>query len=223
MITLKKSVCLLAFCMLGLIINAQKSEKISFGIKAGINLSKFSDAEYRDNESPKFGFHMGGIMEIPLSKRFALQPELFYTEIGSKSDITNYNIVDFNLGYVDEINHRFNERLGYIKLPVLLKFYLNNRLSIDLGPELGYLVWADYKYESNAGELMASGSGNGKRQYDDFDVSANIGATYNFKNNMFIQARFGMSTYDIFDDDFFDVIETGRKNMVLQFSTGYKF
>ncbi|WP_459212065.1 porin family protein [Aquimarina rhabdastrellae] len=219
MITLKKCVCLLAFCMLGLIVNAQKSKKISFGVKGGINFSRFSDSKNYDSESPKFGFHVGGVMEIPLSKRFALQPELFYTEIGSKREARrgHYNNVE------NEVNYKFTERLGYIKLPVLLKFYLNNRLSIDLGPELGYLVWADHETKIYDEGMTETFSWDSKRDYDDFDLSVNIGATYNFKNNMFVQARFSTSTYDIRNNTRIPELGQGRRNEILQFSMGYKF
>jgi hypothetical protein len=92
-----------------------------FGIKGGLNSARESadsgDTDYRT------GIHLGFLVEIPISRRLDIQPELVYSMQGGKSGSTT-------------------DKLDYINLPVMLKIYVNQSrsFSIDVGPQVGYLV-----------------------------------------------------------------------------------
>jgi len=61
--------------------NAQETK---FGVKAGLNFSNFTgDVE---NNSMKVGFHVGGLVNIKVSDKFSVQPELLYSGQGAKFD-----------------------------------------------------------------------------------------------------------------------------------------
>ena len=97
---------------------------LDIGIKGGLNLSTFSGD--LDDTEMKAGFHIGPFLKIKPTDKFALQPEVLYSLQGAGS------------GIVDE-----NYSLSYINVPVLGRFYLVDGLSIDIGPQVGFLLNAD--------------------------------------------------------------------------------
>jgi len=79
-----------------------------FGLRAGLNIANFhekdNDGICSDVYDPKIGFHAGIVVEIPLGKRFAVEPSImvstkgfqYYTEY---EDTTYYQ--EYNLYYLD--------------------------------------------------------------------------------------------------------------------------
>src|SRR5690349_9840196 len=91
---------------------AHAQSKVRFGIKAGVNFPHFNVSKItaplqsiQDDNS----FYAGGLAEIRFTKRFSLQPELFY--VGqSVMEVTN------TAGPY--------ERLHQIAFPILAKWHL---------------------------------------------------------------------------------------------------
>ncbi|MGB4776102.1 MAG: outer membrane beta-barrel protein, partial [Daejeonella sp.] len=78
-------------CILATGVFAQTSE-IKFGVKAGVNFAKIalSGSGYDDDqkEGSKFltSFHFAGLVDIPISNSFSVQPGLSLSGKGSKSE-----------------------------------------------------------------------------------------------------------------------------------------
>jgi len=81
----------------------------------------------------KVAFHVGGIAEISVSEKFAIQPELLYSLQGTKWD---FGIAGDDLS------------LHYINLPVLGKYYILEGLSAEVGAVAGYLLSASTDNEA---------------------------------------------------------------------------
>ncbi len=196
------------------------AQEIKFGVKGGVGASTFS-GNVEDAEA-KFAGHIGGFAEFKF-KKFAIQPELLVSYIGAE---WNYDYDDnwyYNDGPIDNIQYQAN--LLYLHIPVMAKYYVIDPLSIDFGPQIGVLLDAEYKMETTYwNDRSDSDTMNAKDDVKPIDFGLNLGATYNFKNNMFVSGRYTLGLTNIDDT----TPEPGdrqsdAKNQVFQFSFGYKF
>ncbi len=111
---------------------------VRFGVKGGVNLSQlYVDDVNVDDEKAKWGWHAGVFLKAPLGDLFAIQPELIYTNVGSKISYKGSNTLGIQSGEV-----RFN--LNYVQLPVLASLTLGP-VSIQAGPYVSYLVNVNIK------------------------------------------------------------------------------
>lgn len=188
---------LAAVVALGMGANAQTGD-VKFGFKAGYNLANFGgDVE---NNKALSGFHLGGFVEIPVSEKFAIQPEILYSAQGAKSEYS-----ETYMGYT--INYKSELKFDYINIPVMAKYYVMDKLAVMAGPQFGFLVKAD----ANGLDV--------KDEVKKFDFGVGVGANYYFTENIFAGARynFGLSNISDEGDDY------KINNQVLQVSVGYRF
>jgi hypothetical protein len=180
-----------------------------FGIKLGINLSYFNFSQPIEAAWDKTTNIQAGIFyKFTLSKRFELQPELYYTETGAKTSGTFWG---------SKINIKAN--LCYLKLPILLKFNILNLKNIQAGVSIGpYLA-------SNIKSKTITSYNDNVREDDITDQIRNIdyglvfGTYINFKNILFdIRFSSGVKKLSTEKESNFSV-----KNNSLVFLIGYKF
>ncbi|MFC4817646.1 porin family protein [Flavobacterium sp. GCM10023249] len=179
--------------------NAQETK---FGIKAGLNLGTlsgdFEDAFVNSDMKMRPSFHVGGFAEIKFSEKFALQPEVLYSVEGGKQD-------------VDGESEKLIWDLAYVNIPIIAKYYATNKLSIEAGPQIGFLTKAEATFD---GDTVADFKDDSKSTA----ISLNLGAGYNFTDNIFASLRYTLGMTNIVDQDDFD-----SKSNVLALSVGYKF
>ncbi|PQJ21734.1 porin family protein [Tenacibaculum sp. SG-28] len=178
---------------------------INFGAKAGLNLATLTgDAE----ADMKAGFHIGGMAEISINEKFSVQPELLFSAQGAQEDIT------FDNGAGDQTeNLKYN--FSYINLPVMAKYYVTEALSLEAGPQIGFLV--DSKVKA-AGETVDAEDLLGDLSTIDFGL--NFGFGYKLDSGLNFSARYNLGLSNISDDSNSDA---EVKNSVFQFSIGYFF
>jgi hypothetical protein len=98
--------------------------QLSGGIRAGVNLSdNTGDGVEADM---KAGLQLGVYLVGNLSDKIALQPELVYSSFGSKSDGGDF-------------------KLGYISIPILLRYNFNDMVNVHVGPQFGILSSAKFE------------------------------------------------------------------------------
>ena len=114
----------LAFMLMAGTINAQH---VNLGVKGGLNLYNIQNDNGAKYDS-KAGFHLGLLGHIHLSKHFAMQPELVYSQQGAKYTTS---------GTETKID------LGYINIPVMFQYMFDNGFRIEAGPQLGIMVNAE--------------------------------------------------------------------------------
>lgn len=101
---------------------ANAQEDMKFGAKAGINMSNYTgDA---DSDS-KIGFQVGAFAEFKVSEKFAVQPEILFSNLGAKDSDESLNA-------------------NYIVIPVMAKYYVADGFSLEAGPQVGFLMSAKY-------------------------------------------------------------------------------
>ncbi|HLW19226.1 MAG TPA: porin family protein [Cyclobacteriaceae bacterium] len=111
------------------------------GIKGGLNLSQlYVDQPNAEDENMKLGLNVGVFGKIPISNFLAVQPEVLYSNVGSKITYGGSNLENA-LG-IEPGEVRFN--LNYIQVPVALAVNVGP-LNLHAGPYLSYLLSANVK------------------------------------------------------------------------------
>ncbi|MEW4924317.1 porin family protein [Algibacter sp. 2305UL17-15] len=198
-------------------VNAQD---IKFGAKAGVNIASVTGDI--NNAKSRTAFHIGGMAEIPISAEFFVQPELLFSSQGYK--------VDNGTGV-----------LNYINLPIIGKYFVTDELSIEAGPQIGYLLSATIKVDE-----VNNGGGNGneplpntatktantksssaasslldsdiKEFFNSTDISFGIGAGYKLENGINLSARYNIGVSNISKDNSDNI-----KSSIFMLSIGYFF
>jgi opacity protein-like surface antigen len=199
-----KKVILTTFSLLAFgIINAQE---IKYGLKGGLNVAKLTGVE--EGFDARGGFHIGGLVEFKVNEKFFIQPELLFSQQGTKGKIPGvYGSQVFEL--------ETTAKYDYLNVSIMAKFYVANDFSLLAGPQMGFLVSAKQKGEA-AGLALEKDV---KDQYNKVDFGVNFGVGYDFTKNIFAEARYNLGFTDIEKEtDAGDV-----KNRVIQISVGYKF
>jgi opacity protein-like surface antigen len=170
--------------------NAQETK---FGVKAGVNFANLTgDIE---ETSSKVGFQVGGFAEFKLSEKFAIQPELLFSTQGAKQDIGQSEDLKLNL--------------SYLNVPVMAKYYVAEKFSLEAGPQIGFLVGAKYKFDGEEEDA--------KDDVKSIDFGVNFGAGYDFTENLSAGIRYNLGLANIAEGD------GDTKNSVFSLAVGYKF
>ena len=167
------------------------SQENSFGVKGGLNSFTFSESEFKSRTS----FHLGGYYTVMLSDKFALQPELLYSQQGAKFEA--------DLGFLGKIEATY--AMNYISLPIMAKYYVTEGLDFHAGPVIGILISSSF-----------SGTG-GAVSTNTLDVMFGIGAAYQLSMGLNFGLRYNLGLTETIDGG------DGTKNRGIQVSVGYSF
>lgn len=188
--------------------HAQKAE---FGVKGGLNIaSLIFVGEGAPVTTPLVGINAGGFVEVKISEKFSIQPELLYTTQGSNFDLA----VDFEGDQYDTDN---SFKLSYINIPVMFKYYVDKKFSLEGGPQIGFLTSSKLEVKV----LGQSVTQDAKDYFESVDFGLNIGAGYDFTKKLSASIRYNIGLINIGSDEF----ATGDdkvSNRVLSISLGCK-
>lgn len=186
---MKKLLLVTVITVLGLTnVNAQE---IKFGVKAGLNFAFITGDNAKDLD-PSTDFHFGVMAEFNISDKFYLQPELIYSGQGAETNIASEGIISLN----------------YLNIPLIGKYYVTERLSLEAGPQIGFLL------STKGGTL----------DYKDLlkttDFGVNFGVGYKLDNGLNFSARYNLGLTNINNVDGFS---DKNRNGVFQLSVGFFF
>ncbi|MCO6162619.1 porin family protein [Flavobacterium sp. NRK F7] len=167
------------------------AQEVKFGAKGGLNLSTLSGD---DDTAMKVGFQVGGFAEISVTEKFAIQPELLYSTQGTKYDGTG-----------DPSLH-----LDYLNIPVMAKFFVTEGLSLEAGPQVGFLLSAKLKTDAGDADF--------KEYVNSTDFGLNFGVGYDVTDNISLGVRYGFGVSDVNKEG-----NNSIKNSNFSFALGYKF
>ena len=190
------------------------------GLQGGLNSSILTTNPLRSNDKVNLiGWNFGAIFNIPLSKRFSLQPEINYTNHGLK--------------YSYESDYE-KLTMKYIQLPLLFKYNIINgktgKIYIQAGGYGGY--WLSGELENNTNQDII------KEQYPfDSDVSdgfkdnrldygllGGIGASIKLgSGHLFIQSSYQYGLSDIAKFSTTPDNYTPSLHRVMSATIGYSF
>ena len=186
-----KRIILVAVILLAASVDMQ-AQMVKFGIKGGLNYANQtgSDITITSNNYNKeaiTSYHAGLVAEIKVTDGFSVQPELLYSTKGA----TYKNALE-----------EFKNELGYLSIPVLAKFHLNNTVSLDLGPQASFLLSERKNVNFKEAETF------------EFGVAGGLG--FNITKNFFLQGRYVLGLTEA-------TKEAKVKNSVVQISAGFTF
>lgn len=188
-------VALLLCCGVAFAQSSKREEGIKFGVKGGINMSNFN-GDLEDNAA-RYGLHIGLMSEIIVNDKVSIQPELMFSA----------------QGYKNEIPGTFSkEKFDYVILPVLLKYYVADNVSIEAGPQVGFLVNAKSRNNDGNAEIEDQST---------IDFAIDLGLGYELKNGFFFQGRYCYGITNVNGADNADAFK--YTNSVFQLSVGYMF
>jgi hypothetical protein len=192
-----KKILLLTGILFWISLNAQSSKReegITFGLKGGLNVSNLV-GDINDNTF-RTSVHLGIFSEIMISDKFSLQPELLYS----------------GQGYSGSANPGFSRsKYDYINFPVLAKIYIAKKISIEAGPQIGFLVSAKEKTSDDKITIPNQKT---------VDFGLNLGLAYDLKNGVFFQTRYNLGLSNINSGS--NVNAFKYTNSVIQVSVGIK-
>lgn len=189
------------------------SNAIQLGAKGGVNFSKITGDDFDDVDA-RTSFNVGLVAELPISERISFQPEVFYSGQG-------FDVSEIDQDNVFDTDQNIEYQLDYIQVPLLIKAYLVEGLSVEAGPQFGFKIHEEFDFEptSDGGDIEIDEEDS---YVKDFDTSIALGTSYKFDGGFFVSARYTMGLTSIFEDDtpFEDV---DGKNEVWQFGVGFMF
>jgi len=173
-------------------------KSISFGVKGGVNFATVNGPDI-DSPDSRTSFHVGALMEVPITDMFSFQAEAMYSGKGFK----------YNFEGTD--GDKAEYQLDYIDVPLLAKIYVTKGLSIEAGPQISFLV--NEEFDSNPNSNSGDGNLDGANSVD-FGLAG--GLSFQTEFGIFATGRFAYGLSKIYDD-------ADIHNQVFQIGIGYKF
>ncbi len=202
---MKKTLLIISLTILT-ITTAKSQEKIQFGVKGGINFTNITSNDLFNKEY-KTGFHVGALVEIPFGNKFSLQPEILYSTQGVDGEAPI--LYDPFPGAPAPQPVLGEYKLDYIQIPVLVKIYLINNFSLEIGPSFNFLVNDELIYNSSTINDDIGKS---------FEFSGIVGLSYKIKYGFFSNARYFHGFTNALDSNYME-----PKNYGFSIGIGYLF
>jgi len=192
------------------------AQDVKFGAKLGLNSATQSTtipviAGENSSLESVTGVNIGGYANIKISDKFSVQPELLYSMQGAK-------LVISNASGPEKIETTLS--MDYINLPIMAKFMVAKKISLQAGPQIGFLVSATGKNSSNF-----FGGPNSTIDFKDkangVDFGLNFGAGYDITEKLSVDLRYNIGLSQLEKN-----LETGQsasKNRVFSLNLGYSF
>lgn len=186
------------------------AQEVRLGVKAGLNLANLStETEQIGDYNTRTGLLFGIMAEMPISKKFAFQPELLFSAQGAKNEIN-----------IEEYKYKGTQKLNYLNIPLLFKYFISEGFTIQAGPQVGFLMLAKNDYEDN---YLGVGYAQQEENISDYmnivDFGLNFGLGYQLQNGLYIDARYNLGLTNLRNNN--DGLDTKQYNRVIQFSIGY--
>ena len=146
---MKKIITISIISIFTLSISAQSLLPKKYGVKFGINSSSLNstsnDGVENLNISSSIGLTGGFYMQIPLNDIWYINTELLYTERGGSF---NFNYVhDYApLNSRDEYSTENTLKLSYVDFNPTLSFKTSEKLALNIGPSLSFLISEEYTF-----------------------------------------------------------------------------
>lgn len=190
---MKKTFGVVLFLLFAVVI--VEAQNTTFGVKAGLNVSKVNIEDGEDYDS-KTGLHLGGLAHIHISRNWAFQPELVFSMQGGE----------------DDGNDDLKLKLNYLNIPLLIQYMTHDGFRFQTGPQIGFLLSA--KSESGDVEVDI------KDQMETAELSWTFGVGYLFPraNGLGVDLRYNLGISNIVEDD-----DIEARNRVFQIGVFYQF
>ena len=193
---MKKIASILAITFLTTTICAQSLIPIKYGFKVGANISNINSTANEGvnniETSSQIGIAGGFYMEIALNDKWYIKPELVYSQKGAYFTYEYTHDYDNNNRDLHNTSHVL--KLAYIELNPIISYKAHDKLSLNFGPAISFILTPDYVILTDKGENENhSELPDGTYLEETFDVGLNLGISYYLTDNLLINSRVNSS------------------------------
>ena len=215
----KVIVCMLAAVSMLFASEYVNAQKVSFGAKAGLNLSTWNVDDYEF----KPGFHAGGYANFKFNRMFAIQPEVLYSMEGTQYKFEESNTILGKEYYAKSTSTYTNHKIA---VPVMLQFSPISRFTIEAGPQFNFnmFVFIKGEFETNVPGVSNYSRNSDTEAYNVFEFAVAGGVKFDLTNNMSIGARYVYGVTPLFSEVWSDgvISETVKtSNIMISFNYGF--
>jgi hypothetical protein len=152
---MKYFACLLiAFTCL---LQTTQAQSFKLGVKVGGNMNKIEGQSF--NDGFKFAYHAGAFAEINFNKKWGIQPEVLWNQMGGVP--SNFQTV-YGTATNVSISSLFSGdnvfRLDYLSIPILLRYTtVGGLFTFNVGPQFGIVLQQDKTLIQNGQDAFKSG------------------------------------------------------------------
>ncbi len=165
------------------------------GVKAGADMHKLQGTAF--DQEFNFGYHAGGFVQIRLSDKLMLNPEVYFSQL----NLTSANNIAQLIPDADSLK---DISLKYLNIPVLLGYKIAKSISLVGGPQYGILM--------SEGSLLS----NGKKAFKTGDFSIVGGIQIGFAG-ISVYGRYVIGLNDINDP----TEKESWKNQIVHFGIAF--
>ena len=202
---MKTKQVLIVCCILVAAQQAYSQAQLAIGIKAGPNFATIdTKSSAGENYKNRAGFHGGAFFLIKAGK-IGVQPEIIFSQQGSKVEINSQN---------------FESNFSYVNVPIMLKLYTVAGINIQAGPQFGFITNAETPIQDqlNPGSYEVRDV---KDKMKSSDFTLGLGLGWDLPFGLTVDARYNLGLSKIYDEAPSNETEDA-KNQVFQLSLGYK-
>lgn len=197
-----------------LLLAAGAQAQTSWGLKAGVNLGKYSN--YGDDQKNNTSFHVTGFADLPVASNFSIQPGVSLQGKGTR----------FFEDYEGIGNAEFSRNVMSIEVPVNAVYWIpagTGSVFLGAGPYIGFNVSGKEKLKGDLGgfagetewDLDFSGD---DRDMNVIDAGANFMAGYKLANGFLINAGYNLGLTQLVPG-----FDERVSNRVWSFGVGFQF
>lgn len=200
---MKTKQVLLVCCMLVAAQQAYSQVQLAIGLKAGPNFATIdTKSSAGENYKNRTGFHGGAFVLIKAAK-IGIQPEVIFSQQGSKVEINSQN---------------FESNFSYVNVPIMLKLYTVAGINIQAGPQFGFITKAETPIQDQFGVYSVEDV---KDKAKSSDFTLGLGLGWDLPFGLTVDARYNLGLSKVYDQAPSNETENA-KNQVFQLSLGYK-
>ena len=178
------------------------------GLKGGLSIATMVKTDDNSvSSSPLYGFNGGAVIQLPLGKVIALQPEFLFSQKGFRA--TGTSITG---------NYDYRRVSNCLDIPLLLRINLGKEVGVVVGPQYSYLLSTHTSFNSGSESYQQTVNA------DNNNITKNtfggvIGLDVNLNNNTFLYGRY---TIDFKNNNGDGTSSTpAYKNQVFQVGLGF--
>lgn len=169
-------------------------QEFSIGLKGGLNFANLDVSNPGATYDARTGWHAGAFALAKFGK-VGIQPELLFSQQGSK---VTYNT-----------SQSFDSNFDYLNIPIMLKLYTVAGINLQVGPQFGFLTNDPVIQDPNGQPI--------KDAYKKSDVSLGLGAGWDLPLGLSVDVRYNLGLSEVNE-----ATAATTKNQVWQVSAGYK-
>ena len=196
---MKKIASILVISFLTIATSAQSLIPMKYGIKFGANISNIistpNEGVKNIETSSQIGISGGFYMEIALNDKWYINPEIIYSQKGASFTYEYTHDYDPNQS---DVHNTLNElKLTYAELNPTISYKATDKLALNFGPSVSFLVSPDYNILADKGgrdqEALHPELPEGTYTEEAIDVGINLGVSYYLTENILIDSRVNTS------------------------------